>query len=302
MMLNYNIISITLSALVGIQIKQYNNDIMLADLHLHTKYSDGQLTPSSLLELIAHAKLNAMAITDHDHITISPDLELAAALKIKVITGVEVTCHWHGKPIHVLGLDLQLAQLEELEALLAVNRELRLLRAEHMDHYLTKQGYKHILQVIVDTKQPRSFCRSHFARVLCESYGISSMQEAFRKVLLQLPVPDFEDWPDYLVIANAIKAAGGIPVLAHPLKYSMDSQNLTSLLQDFSSIEGVGIELVSGQTTYRQLKKIIGLLAGVRIISSMGSDLHGTRYHKPFTAAKYANWLQDLNPIWNYWR
>ena len=74
------------------------------DLHLHTRYSDGSLTPAEVVDLAHQAGVTAMAITDHDVVDGIPHaMEAATKLGIEVIPGVELSSRFDGRELHVLG-------------------------------------------------------------------------------------------------------------------------------------------------------------------------------------------------------
>lgn len=75
---------------------------VVADLHLHTTASDGEFTPSQVAAFARRAKLDAIAITDHDTLA-GVSEAVGAADCVRVIPGVELTADWHGREVHVLG-------------------------------------------------------------------------------------------------------------------------------------------------------------------------------------------------------
>jgi predicted metal-dependent phosphoesterase TrpH len=77
---------------------------VVADLHLHTTASDGEFTPSQVAAFARQARLDAIAITDHDTLAGVGDAVAAAGQGgVRVIPGVELTADWHGREVHVLG-------------------------------------------------------------------------------------------------------------------------------------------------------------------------------------------------------
>ena len=77
----------------------------LIDLHVHSNASDGTLTPAAVVALAVEKELTAIALTDHDTIAGIPQaIEAARGLPIEIIPGIELSCHYEGEEIHVLGL------------------------------------------------------------------------------------------------------------------------------------------------------------------------------------------------------
>ena len=91
------------------------------DLHTHTVVSDGTLTPTQLVQAAAHAKLVAIAVTDHDHVGgLSEARAAGARVGVEVVSGIELSCEHEGRELHLLGYLVDerdrafLAKLEEL--------------------------------------------------------------------------------------------------------------------------------------------------------------------------------------------
>src|SRR4051812_43146048 len=74
-----------------------------ADLHTHSTASDGTYTPTQIVELARRAGLAAVALTDHDTLAGLPEARLAAqGTALEVIAGVEITCEFHHRELHLL--------------------------------------------------------------------------------------------------------------------------------------------------------------------------------------------------------
>ena len=82
----------------------------LIDLHVHSTASDGSLTPTEVVNRAAGLGLTAMALTDHDTVSgIDEALKAAKDLDMEVIPGIEVSCIYKEKEIHILGLYIPFA-------------------------------------------------------------------------------------------------------------------------------------------------------------------------------------------------
>ena len=76
----------------------------LADLHIHTNFSDSTSSPEEVIEQAHKAGINCLSITDHDTLEgINPTLEAAAKYNIEIIPGVELSSEIQGKDVHILG-------------------------------------------------------------------------------------------------------------------------------------------------------------------------------------------------------
>ena len=75
------------------------------DLHVHSSASDGTLTPSQVVQLAVSQKLEAIALTDHDTADGIPEaMDAARGAGLELIPGIELSCEYYGKEIHILGL------------------------------------------------------------------------------------------------------------------------------------------------------------------------------------------------------
>lgn len=191
-----------------------------ADLHLHSTASDGQFTPTEVVQRAALRGLGAIALTDHD--TLAGWHEAIAARSTcrqppEVIPGVEITCHYRGRSLHLLAYFVDPSNLA-LNAALADLRRRRRLRFLEMLDRLPRLGL-HI------DEQRRRDClerkhvlgRPDLARLLCQEGHVASPAEAFERYLHDdgpLTVPHAG-----LNVADAIslvQTAGGVTSWAHP--------------------------------------------------------------------------------------
>jgi 3',5'-nucleoside bisphosphate phosphatase len=188
------------------------------DLHNHSTYSDGTLTPTQLLELGAQAGVTAMALTDHD--TVDGLQEAAAAarrLGIRMIEGVEISVSWGETTIHVLGLNIDSASVALRGGLESV-RAGRLGRAERMATALESLGMPGTLEgALALAGSDALLSRTHFARHLAGQGMVKNTQAAFDKYLGK-GKPAFvpHRWASLEDAVGWILRAGGTAAIAHP--------------------------------------------------------------------------------------
>ena len=102
------------------------------DLHTHTFYSDGALSPAELVARAAAHGVQVLALTDHDVTDGLPEARAAAeAAGITLVPGVEISVTWSGLTVHVVGLNIDIANAT-LQAGLARMREFREWRADEI--------------------------------------------------------------------------------------------------------------------------------------------------------------------------
>jgi predicted metal-dependent phosphoesterase TrpH len=253
-----------------------------ADLHTHTRASDGTCHPAENVRLAKEAGLAAVAITDHDTVAgIAEAMEAASEHGIEVIPGVEVSSVANGQDIHVLGYFVPY-QSQTFEDKLRELRETRHKRNELMIARLRELGIPITLESVYRRKQgpDKNIGRPHIAEELMELGVVSSIDEAFHKYLGREGAAYVN--PPRISPQEAItliKEAGGAAVLAHPGLYDDDD-----LVQELIRFGLDGIEVwhpdndENDRERYRRWAEVHGL------VMTGGSDFHGWRGEEPFHA------------------
>lgn len=249
-----------------------------ADLHMHTTASDGTLSPAAMVELCRQQGLEAIAITDHD--TTAGLAEAIAAghqLGVRVLPGVELSCDvgGGGTEVHLLGY---LCRFEDgpLAELLARMREGRRQRAAASVEKLRARGYAIDLERVL-ALGGESVGRPHIAQVLVESGYAGSIREAFDR-FLGYGRPGYTPRPKLTpseAIA-AVRAAGGVPVLAHPGLIGDDNWVAAAIDSGVMGLEAYHTDHSTAQAQkYAQWARQRGLLV------TGGSDSHGNQGSRP---------------------
>ena len=149
------------------------------DLHVHSNASDGTLSPAQVVNEAARAGLSAIALTDHDTTAgVAMATEKGRELGVRVIPGVELSCVYQGKEIHILGLFVHCedsAFKKELKELLSV----RIWRNEEMLRRFQSDGFDITMSDLTAGNPDTVITRAHFARALVEKGYASSMSDAF---------------------------------------------------------------------------------------------------------------------------
>ena len=214
---------------------------MRFDLHCHTTASDGVLSPADLVRRAAEKGVEVLAVTDHDTLdgleevrqTISAD-----QLPLRLVSGVEISTGWEHHEIHIVALGVD-EKNPQLLAFLAGQRARREARAEEIGRRLEKclipGTYEEAKQLAGDA----AVTRAHFARVLVARGVADNMQKVFKKYLSRgnkgyVPA----EWPGMGEAIEAIHAAGGLAVLAHPSRYNLTAKWIKRLLVAFKAVGG----------------------------------------------------------------
>ncbi len=252
------------------------------DLHVHSCYSDGTMTPKELVDLAIENNLVAMALTDHDTVDgVAEALDAARDRNIQVIPGVELSCEHtispsRKKEIHILGYNLDYTLPELVETLSEVAKE-RDNRNRQMCENLNAAGFPIDYESLTARFEGTILTRAHFARFLMEKGAIPSIDFAFKKILAQ-DGPYFVS-RKYLTPQSGIeliKKAGGMPVLAHPLLYKMSVSELHQLLTEAKSYGLLGIEAMYSRNRGNDEAFVRKLAQDFGLFITGGTDFHGT--------------------------
>ncbi|MGG1659413.1 PHP domain-containing protein [Brevibacillus sp. NRS-1366] len=253
-----------------------------ADLHTHTKASDGTCEPAENVRLAKEAGLAALAITDHDTVAGIPEaMETAKKLGIEVIPGVEVSSVGRGQDIHVLGYFIPYEDQAFQERLVGL-RETRHERNKLLIARLQELGIPITLENVYRRKQgtDKNIGRPHIAEELIELGIVTSIEEAFAKYLGKEGAAYVN--PPRITPQEAIRLiqdAGGVAVLAHPGLYDDDE-----LVQELIAFGLDGIEVNHPDNAEEQKLLYIKWANENGLVMTGGSDFHGWRGEEPFHA------------------
>lgn len=247
----------------------------MIDLHCHSHFSDGTLSPESLLDRAVQAGIHLLALTDHDTVEGLAPLHAAAQhTVIKIINGIEVSVRWKKHDIHILGLNVN-PQHPSLQALICHQNESRIERARQIGNCLSEVGVNNAYQKACDIAGHTRVARPHFAQVLVNEGKAQDVQSAFTRFLGRgRPAYVITPWLGVDAAVEGIIQSGGEAVLAHPLKYKLTRSKLHALIKDFKEAGGVGIEVVSGEMMISQIQEMAGICQRFDLLASSGSDFH----------------------------
>jgi 3',5'-nucleoside bisphosphate phosphatase len=252
------------------------------DLHTHSLRSDGVLQPRDLVEQAAAAGVRLLAITDHDDLAAFRELTAPGApglpIGLDLLPGVEINCLTAGQPefwegeLHVLGFGVR-PDDDAFEATLTRQRLGRRIRFDRTLAILREAG------VSVDAAAERldlgateALGRPTVARLMIASGHASSVEEAFSRWLGRgCPAYVPREGIGPVAAIGAIRAAGGLPVLAH----FGEAASHTGLLRDLQAVGLGGLE-VYYRTFDREHVDSVGRVADeLGLIKTGGSDFHG---------------------------
>ena len=272
----------------------------MIDLHCHSYFSDGMLSPNALLKKAIDSNIRILALTDHDTTEgLSLLHEAAQEHDIKVINGIELSVRWKKYDVHILGLNIQ-PDNQHLQELIARQNENRIARARQIGEQLLNCGIDEAYKKASKIAGHERVGRAHFAQLLVTEGRVPDMKAAFKRYLGSgRPAYVATAWLTMSEAVAGIIQAGGQAVIAHPLKYGLTRSKLHELINIFKEEGGIGMEVVSGAMTKAQMMELAGLSQRYDLLASTGSDYHGDMSH--IGLGRQQPLPVNCKPIWHQW-
>lgn len=248
---------------------------MKLDLHCHSYCSDGKLPPEDLLAQALAENVELFAITDHDTVDAYFTKELQVAEKPRYfISGIELSSQCMGHNIHIVGLDFDLHN-DALRAFIAKQKAIRLERAQLIDKRLASANMPNVLATAKTLFGNVDIGRPHLAKAMCELGYVKNIKRAFDKHLGNGKLGDVKSlWPEMAQAIAVINEAGGVAVLAHPLKYKMTATKRRRLLQAFKEVGGKAVEMGGHGDNADKRQVLLKDINALGLALSAGSDFH----------------------------
>lgn len=274
---------------------------MNADLHCHSYYSDGLLSPAEVMRR-AHAHgVELATLTDHDETAGVPEAhDMALELGMRFVSGVEVSVTWgNDHTIHVVGLGIDIFNKALSDGLDAV-RSGRDSRAVQIGDELEREGIDGAYEgAMRHARNPALISRSHFARYIVERGLAKDVKSVFAQWLGRgRPGYVAHQWATLEQCVTWINGAGGIAVVAHPGRYWMEPKEMETLLGEFKALGGRGIEVLSSSHNADKVEIYADYARRFNFLASRASDFHAPG--ESWTdLGKLPNLPTDLKPVWS---
>jgi len=249
---------------------------MKADLHNHSYYSDGVLSPTEVVRLASKAGCDLFSLTDHDTTDGITEAQLEAdKLNLNLINGVEISAFWRNMAIHILGLGIDINN-DILQTGLEHNQKLRKERAEKIALDLWRSGIKDALEKTQSFSKTDMLTRTHFAQMLISEGYCKDMKAVFRRYLTgKKPGGVRVEWEDFDEVIHWIHASGGKAFIAHPFRYRMTHTKIKTMLNEFKCALGDGIEVVTATSSDEEIQLGNQWASKYNLLATCGSDFHG---------------------------
>ncbi len=273
------------------------------DLHSHSTASDGALSPQELVNRAKENGVTTLALTDHDTTDGLADAQKEAELvQLRFIAGIELSVQWEKQCLHVVGLNID-SQHDALQTVIRTCEIMRLERAEKIALKLEKKGIFGALAAIQNVVGDGGMItRSHFADFLVSRCHVATPQEAFDRYLADgkaAYVPTI--WTPLESAVKAICESGGIPIVAHPMRYKLTATRMKKLLGAFKNMGGQGMEIVTGRYNPDEIRILGNYAKQFELVGSVGSDFHSPA-NQWIELGRLAPLPASVKPVWELWQ
>lgn len=242
--------------------------MLRVDLHTHSLFSDGTLSPEQLAREAKRKKISVISLTDHDCVDgVELFLSSCRKLGIKGVSGIELSARYP-TTLHILGYRFDTKKIAESEII----KKIRLGRNERNLKICQK-----LKELGIDVSTEGITARPHIAKAIVNKGYASSISDAFSKYLVR-GAPAYEDRfrlePEECVAF--IRDAGGLPAIAHPWQsVGGDAEELRPLLMRLKAAGLWGLECYGPANGAAQTYQWLKLAAETGLYATAGSDFHG---------------------------
>lgn len=277
----------------------------MIDLHVHTTASDGQYSPTEIIEKAASKNISLIAITDHD--TAAGIDEAAKAAKknnITLIPGTELNISFPTGEFHLLGLGFTHIS-PSLQSIFDKLIQDRNNRNYQIIEKMKSAGIEISLEEI-QTDFPNTIIgRPHFAAELQKKGIVKTRQQAFDQYLAKgRPMYVERTGANLDESIVAIKESGGVPVIAHPMSLYLSWGKLPDQLINFYERGVLGMEAFHPGARVTECLRLEELAKKIGFFITAGSDFHGEKIRADRKLGHTCGnkkieerfWLEELKP------
>ena len=287
-----------------------------SEIHMHSIFSDGEFSPSELIDLAQRSQVSVLSLTDHDTFDGIPEfLQSAKATEITAFPGIEITVKFHDFNIHML------AYFKDYESIKPEFRD-RVKKMTQTRETRMRQLIERVNEVIPDRFQGKIIfenvkraaegvlARPHLAREMVKLGIVSSTGQAFERYLVKYNVE--RENLDAPIAISMVRESGGVPVLAHPgeRSYSLicpekgrQAENVPILLEELKEMGLLGLEC---HYPYHErigtVDYFVDLANSFNLIVTGSRDFHGFNSHQKAsifgTTKMEPVFLEQFQKVW----
>jgi predicted metal-dependent phosphoesterase TrpH len=248
----------------------------MIDLHVHSTASDGQYSPAEIIQKAAEKNISVIALTDHDTINGNKEAQAQAdKAGLTFVHGTELSINFPTGEFHLLGMGLR-RYSQDLKDLVADLTEYRRNRNQEIVDKMNLDGIEVTLEEIEGLFAESQIGRPHFASYLMKIGKVKHRQEAFDRFLGKgRPYYAAHEGADLDVAVEAIRSAGGVPVLAHPLSLYVSWGKMDETIEKIKNHGVQGLEAWHPAARINEGFKLEQLAKKLGMFVTAGSDFHG---------------------------
>ena len=269
------------------------------DLHIHTTASDGADSPRALAEKIAAAGLELFSVTDHDTISGALEMETIVPQGVRYIRGVEFSCVSPAGKCHILGYGYD-PDHPAFRGALAEGRRLRL---EKLDRRLEQLRRDHGIELTDDERtwlmSLGSPGKPHLGQIIRNRGLAPDLDGAIRGFIRDVPG---RDRIEAKMAIEAITAAGGFPVWAHPLggegEKRLTEEKFEALLETLLGYGLRGMECRYSRYGRKESEFLLDHAARLGLTPTGGSDYHGSNKKDIQLGQLGCEWTVDKDTLY----
>ena len=248
------------------------------DLHIHSYFSDGSVSPTELVNMAEEIGLSAIVLCDHNTVGGLDEFTKAGKGKnVQTIPAVEFSTDYGEIELHIIAMFVKKEHYGRITEMMdEVQRSKEKSNIELIER-LNKAGYEISFEAIKANTHTGKINRAHIAAELLSKGYVSSVQEAFKKMLkpaLGYYIPPKR--PDSLEMISFIRSIGAVPVLAHPFLNLKTEIELRAFLEKAVKCGLVGMEVLYPLFSDSETAAAKSIADEFGLIPSGGSDFHGT--------------------------
>jgi len=248
----------------------------MIDLHMHSTFSDGTLTPTELVMRAKNNNIDVVSLTDHDNIDgLGEGKEAADKVGITFINGIEISANYKNKDVHILGYFLNLED-NDFTSWLNKLREKRYMRTLEILKKLEKLGIDITIEEVKKEVTGNIIGRPHIANVILKKGYASTMNEVFDRYLgdgqsAYIPKIDI----DAVEVVKRLKSNGAIVSLAHPHLIRHTDDTVINLIHMLVEAGLDGLELYYPNINIKKKNRYMKIVKNKNLLITGGSDFHG---------------------------
>ena len=288
-----------------------------SEIHMHSIFSDGEFSPSELIEIAEKNEVSVLSLTDHDTFEGIPEfLQSAEGTGITAFPGIEITVKFHNFNIHLLAYfkdyESLNPELKDRVKTMTETREKRMRQLIERVNGVIPERYRGTLKLEnVKRAAEGVLARPHLAREMARLGIVSNTGQAFERYLVKYNVE--RENLDVQTAITLVRESGGVPVMAHPGERSYSlicpekgrlPENAPVLLEELKEMGLLGLEC---HYPYHErmgtVPYFINLADSFGLIITGSRDFHGFNSHQKVnifgTTKMEPDFLEQFQAIWN---